>query len=51
MLLDDDDEEEYTEDDISVIDADNILNKPMSDEHGKNLRRDELKNYIMEKYY
>ena len=50
LLLQDDDIQEY-DDDVSVIDADNVLNQAMREHEPKDSRRDELKNYVMEKYY
>ena len=40
------------DDDVSVIDAHIVLNKPRRGEHEpKDAHRNELKNYIMEKYF
>ena len=50
-LLIEEDTEEYLDDDVSVIDADNVLNRPLPDFMERDFRREELKNYIMEKYY
>ena len=50
MLLDDE-VEEYEDDDISLIDADNVLNRPVPTNFPRNSRREELKNYIIENYF
>ena len=50
-LLLDDEVEEYDDDDVSVIDADNVLNRPLPPHLSKDFRREELTNYLMEKYY
>ena len=48
-MLIDDELEEFEDDDASVLDADNVLNRPLPAHLGKDFRREELKNYIMEK--
>ena len=50
MLLDDE-VEEYEDDDLSLIDADNVLNRPVPTNFPRNSRREELKNYIIENYF
>ena len=50
-LLIEEETEEYEDDDLSVIDADNVLNRAMPDFIDRDFRRQELKNYIMDKYY
>ena len=50
-LLLDDEIDEFDDDDVSVIDADNVLNRPQPVGMNKDFRREELKNYILEKYH
>ena len=51
LLLEDDMDWDEFDDDVSVIDANNVLNHPVADEEATDSRRNELKNYIVEKYF
>ena len=45
------DECDMDDDDISIVDEENELNKPIPCDSGSDARRMQLKNYIMEKFH
>ena len=51
LMIDEDDDVDEYDDDVSLIDADNILNSPLPAYLPKDALREELKNYILENFY
>ena len=49
-MLIDEDVEEYDDDDKSLIDADNILNRPLPGHLPRHALREELKNYLLARF-